>query len=269
MPELPEVEVMTGRVNAWSAGFVIRKAEVLRQNGKYQVDGIEGCGVLAVFRRGKQMIFQLTGDKVLIAHNAMSGYWDTSDDPWTFNYVEGKRTAADKDVRVQFTLDSGRVLRFHDSRLFGNMHMGTWLDAVKLSNELGPEAIATKRMFPLAPVLNPLDLAVNCKTKKAIKQVLLEQELLAGVGNIYAAESLWVSQIHPLTPANQLNTNELCGLTEAIQGVLKSALGRNLAYDGLMVYRRKNCSVCSTEIKSVEVAKRATYFCPSCQKEKA
>lgn len=256
---------MCARTNAWAAGQVVRKAEVLRDNGKYRVEGLEGSGILAVYRRGKQMVFQLTGDRCLLVHNAMSGYWDTADDPWTFDYVEGKRESTQKDVRVQFTLDTGRVLRFHDTRLFGNMKVLGWNEAVKELSRLGPEPIVTPRMLNApTPVLNVIDMAVNCSTHRAIKEVLMDQRLLAGVGNIYATEALWKVRLHPEVEAKELGTLQITGLTEAVQGVLKEALDRNLGYDGLMIYRRKKCPLGHPTTK-VEVAKRSTYLCPTCQ----
>lgn len=269
MPELPEVEVMCARTNAWAAGRKIDGVKVHRQNGKYHVGDITGHGVIGVFRRGKQMIFQLTGDKVLVAHNAMSGYWDAHDDPWTFDYVEGSREPTEKDVRVELILDGGRRLRFHDSRLFGHMYVATWAEVEKELGCLGPEAIKTPRMFPLAPVLNTLDMVVILGgSKKPVKQLLLEQERLAGVGNIYAAEALWKASVHPLRRGDSLSTQELSDVSDAIREVLNGALGRNLDYSGLKVYRSETCPRCKGGIGKIEVAKRMTYFCPVCQVHK-
>ena len=264
MPELPEVETMCERMDRFR-GRKITASNVLRSNGKYDTHGVVGNCIIQVLRRGKKMIFTLTGDKCLVVHNAMSGFWDSRNEPWTFDYVEGSRKATDKDVRIEFFLDGGDSLRFHDSRLFGSSRVVTWSEIEKECSEMGPEAIRTPRMFPLAPVLNVLDMTIICDSKKPIKEVLMDQSRLAGVGNIYAAESLWMAQIHPLKPAKELGTQELTDLSDAIQGVLKSALANNLDYGVLNVYRQSECDTCFSKIEKVEVAKRTTYFCPKCQ----
>ena len=270
MPELPEVEVMAGNVHVWSCYKTITNVQVLRQNGKYHVDGIVGKKITDIQRRGKRLFFVLSDDLVLSVHNAMSGFWDTNVDLWTFDYVEGKRQSTEKDVRVEITTvsdASGEVkLRFHDQRLFGSMKVMTHDEVRAECAKMGPEAIKTKRMMYTAPVMNALDMAVVVgNDKRPIKAVLTDQSAIAGVGNIYAAESLWMSRIHPLTPANQLTTEQIAALTEAIQRALNGALERDLSYDGLLVYRRKQCSL-GHAIAKVEVAKRQTYFCPECQK---
>lgn len=258
---------MAQKLYGWSAGRVITEINVLRQNGKYwPAAGMCNKKVFDCQRRGKRLFLVLTDDLVLSIHNAMSGYWDASDDPWTFDYVEGKRKSESKDVRVEITLDTGRVLRFHDQRLFGSMKTLTWDEARKEVEKMGPEAISTPRMYPSAPLLNMLDMAVVVgNDERPIKEVLMDQSAIAGVGNIYAAESLWMSRIHPLTKAKELTTSQVASLTEAIQRALNGALERNLGYDGLVVYRRKACPL-GHAIDKVKVADRQTYFCPECQK---
>lgn len=247
----------------------IEKIEVGRNpKNRYAVGPeLEGAICMDVFRRGKRLIFELVqdGDKYLVCHNAMSGYWDCSTDPWTFDYVEGKRTPKESDVRVKIHLGSGKVLRFHDSRLFGSLRVLTKNELAAEHASLGPDALSTPRLQHYAPTFNILDSAVFLSGKKPIKQLLLEQHRIAGLGNIYAVESLWLAGVRPDRPGNSLTTDEHQKITESIQLVLRAALDRSLDYGSLAVYRRQNCPDCGLKIEKIEVAKRSTYFCPTCQ----
>lgn len=273
MPELPEVEKMTSKMSIWGINGRISKIEVLR--GDYFSHGTSVCAVgqriKDCYRAGKYMIFPLDRGTI-VCHNAMSGYWDTEVEPWTFDYVEGKREATQKDVRVKIHIDDGPgrempTLQFHDSRLFGSLtYFDCFPQELPILRKLGPEAIPTKQMFPGRPVFHILDSAVLLSHKKPIKQLLLEQERIAGVGNIYAAEALWLARIHPARPGVSLNGAEHQKLTEAIQCVLTTAMVKDLRYDEyLNVYRRKNCVSCGKEIQKIDIAKRTTYFCVHCQ----
>ena len=117
MPEMPEVEVMTQNLQKF-VGKTIKEITIdknKRYLGPDQIVKTLGQKINGVFRRGKFMVFMLEHGAIL-AHNAMSGYWDTVDTPWTFDYVEGKRVSKDSDVRAMFLLEDGRVIRFHDAR---------------------------------------------------------------------------------------------------------------------------------------------------------
>ncbi len=269
MPELPEVEVMAQKLHEWVRGREIVDVRVLRQNGKYDVDPIRvrGVTVRECLRRGKKIFFSANYDIVLSVHNAMSGYWDASDDTWTFDYVEGKRESSQKDVRVEIELDNGRVLRFHDQRLFGSIKTVSHDEARHECAKMGPEAIKTDRMYPSVQVLNVLDMTVICNDSRSIKEVLMDQARVAGIGNIYSAEALWMSRIHPETKANLLGTQELAALTEAIQRALTGALERNLVYDDLLIYRKRSCPE-GHPVGKLKVGGRSTYFCGVCQERK-
>lgn len=268
MPELPEVEKMAQRLHEWSVGQKITEYRVLRNpGGRYDPTGCKNSTIRNIFRRGKRLVFDLDNDISCVCHNAMSGFWDASDDPWTFDYVEGKRESKTSDIRMELELESGRILRFHDSRLFGNFATLPTILISNMSEKVGAEAIATLRMLPGSPVFNVLDSAVLLSNKKPIKQLLLEQERIAGIGNIYASEALWRAGIHPSRPGVSLKASEHQSLTEAIQSVLNQAIAQDLKYDEyLQVYRRLQCCNCGEKIKKIDVAKRSTYFCIHCQK---
>lgn len=270
MPELPEVEVMTEKLKCWAEGRTIQNACVLR--GKYFFSGLHvisifGQKINSISRAGKQIIFEL--DKgTIVCHNSMSGFWDTDKEPWTFDYVEGKRKSAKSDIRVMIPLDDGTNLFFHDARLFGRLeyYQGRPHEINSIMN-LGPEAVETKNMLVGRPVFDDLDFVLRLLTSKSIKESLMQQDLIAGIGNIYASEALWRAQISPVRLGKDLNPNECVALLRAIQSVLGDALDRHLAYEGhLNVYRQKTCKRCLVGISRVKIANRSTYFCEGCQK---
>jgi formamidopyrimidine-DNA glycosylase len=230
-----------------------------------------GQRIKNVYRRGKFIAFELTS-KWLVCHNAMSGFWDTRHEPWTFDYVEGKREATEKDVRVVLRLEPGWgvdrpaqddfYLRFHDARKFGSLRLYDKLDL----GRVGPESLKTRRMLPNAAVADT-EHYVNVirSSKLPIKAVLLDQAKLAGVGNIYAAESLWLAKIDPQKPANQLSSADAEILHFAVEGVLRAAINRSLNYNSLSVYRRSTCPDCNQKISVTEIKGRSTYHCSRCQ----
>lgn len=253
--------------------------------GKYIYDdGTDGClewfsdiresinkqKINAVYRAGKVLLFELDRGTIL-CHNAMSGFWDTDDEPWTFDYVEGKRTATEKDVRTHIPLmDASRkhvhVLRFHDSRMFGNLkYYECRAREVPHLDKLGPEALITKCMLPNRPVWNVLDTVLLAK-KSPIKNLLLQQELVAGVGNIYATEALFMAGIHPERPGTSLKSGELAKLFDCTVTILTCALNNKLQYGNyLQIYRKKVCPTCGKNVQRKAISGRSSYFCVLCQ----
>jgi len=273
MPELPEVETMCDYL--WPKVFhgKIGKVKVLR--GKYlkkgaQIPEIEGQQVRAISRRGKFLCFSLEHG-VLICHNAMSGFWDTSEEPWTFDYVEGKRTSKDSDVRVtmEMTDQNGKAwtVRFHDSRLFGSLEYfpGSMFgfDVQKLKS-LGPDAIATAHsMYEQEWCI--LDVCMF-NPKHEIKHALMDQSAVAGFGNIYATETCHMALIDPFKLCKDMNTDQWQRIFETGQGVLRMAVERKVDYSDLWCYRKSVCKICMGPILKKDLRGRSTYFCPACQK---
>jgi formamidopyrimidine-DNA glycosylase len=231
-----------------------------------------GQGITGVHRRGKHIVFT-TSSGAILAHNAMSGYWDSLDRPWTFDYVEGKREIdATKDVRVMLKLESPvsweageYTLRYHDARMFGSVH---YVDptglATKISS-LGPDAIATRHMYEPTAVLDYDHLEKIMRSKRTVKEVLMDQGKVAGIGNIYAVEACYKAGILPHRIASTLVDREIASLLTAIDIVLKRAMTLGLRYDEyLHVYRRKNCDV-GHPIVSGELKGRTSYWCQACQ----
>lgn len=256
------VRNLRGRVNGGEIETII----VHRQNGKYlpgkEKEQLLFDNINGLRRRGKFMVFE-TMKGLLVCHNAMSGYWDTADNPWTFDYVEGKRETTEKDMRVSLHLSDGTALCFHDARLFGSLRFypGAREEReVRSLRDLGPDALG-EDWFP-----STLIEACQSRESKTIKEVLMDQEAVAGIGNIYAAEALFKAKIRPDRKSMSLSADEFGELHHCCRYVMRAALDRELNYDGLLVYRRKDCAVCGGPISKIEIAKRGTYFCPNCQK---
>lgn len=265
---------MARKVSVWGSSSTVSSVEVLR--GDYLSHGesklLVGQKIRECYRAGKYMLFPL--DKgTMVCHNAMSGYWDCEVDPWTFDYVEGKRSSTLTDVRVKIHLSDGKgrpipSLHFHDSRLFGSLrYFDCASDKVPVIINLGAEAIITKHMLPGRPVFNVLDSVVLLSDDKPIKELLMRQERIAGVGNIYAVEALWRARIHPNRSGRSLTSDDHYRLLESLREVMCTALVKGLDYSQyLHVYRKKTCSRCGEKIDKIHISQRSTYFCAGCQR---
>jgi formamidopyrimidine-DNA glycosylase len=180
--------------------------------------------------------------------------------------------AGQKHVRVEFQFQDGSALYFVDARKFGRLRL--WPCQSQSCPGLGPE--------PLQPAAVMAALS-GLSTTRPIKTVLLDQTILAGIGNIYADEALYMAGIHPLTPAARLSAEQRQSLSRSVPKVLKSAIGRrgttlrdyrtvagrsgeNQEY--LQVYGRSGqpCFCCGTPIEKIRVSGRSAHFCPRCQK---
>jgi formamidopyrimidine-DNA glycosylase len=282
MPELPEVEVLARHLRPLICGktikgVTVRRARVLRPTSPQTFRrSLVGAKFVSLARRGKYLLFQLrrrTGDEplCLVGHLGMTGriYLAPKDQPWP-------RHAA-----VVFAL-GGRDLIYEDMRYFGRMT----LDQSAVAG-LGPE--------PLDGGFSVGDFARRLKSsRQAIKIKLLDQGLVAGVGNIYASEALFRARIAPQRAANRLTLAQVHRLWRAIRVVLAEAIARGstvplnfgagrtdgLFYFGsatgapdfhaerLRVYDRAGqpCLNCHRPIKRIVQAARSTFYCPHCQK---
>lgn len=270
MPELPEVDAIAGVVRKYAPGGTIEKIEVLRSNGKYlnvrrgdhetiRFSQTSHSEVNDVFRIGKQVIFELTSGAYLLVHNAMTGYFDWEHEPWTFDYVEGKREANDSDVRVRFWFSDGKILRFHDARLFGS---------IKLVSELprmGIELMKTPNGFPGIRTITARELYEGLQATNApVKVRLMDQSFIGGIGNIYSVEALHVAGILPDRMSNQVSPEEASVLHTALRWSVDNSIPQ-VRYDWLNVYRRSSCGTCAKPISKIKLGGRSTFFCKECQ----
>ncbi len=293
MPELPEVETVRSGLEQKLNNFIIKKVEVCRDstvafpvNKKEFIKGLENSLIYKWDRRGKYLIaelkkidnenIQINGKKTsknngfLVVHLRMTGY---------FKFIENS-THPCKYTRIRFFDKNNKELRYVDVRSFGQMwwiKKGLSLNKIiKGLGSLGPEPFSKE--FDI----NYLKKVIYKKTK-SIKAVLLDQTIVAGIGNIYADESLYSAGISPFRGANTLTKNELINLKESIVDVLKKSIGsggttfsdfRDLEGEngnfGLQtnVYRRtgKECHKCGNLIERQKITGRSTHWCPKCQK---
>ena len=270
MPELPEVEYIARQLREELIGRRITGVEVSWARSLGGADpadftaDVVGRTITSIGRRAKYLLIYFDDGNVLTVHRRMSG-----------NLVLAPPAAPDAWVRVAFDLDDGRRLLFTDPRKFGRLAVVPQerLDAYFAA--IGPE--------PLEPEFTPEALAKRLAgTKRPIKAALLDQSIVAGLGNIYADEALYRAGIHPLRPAASLTPDEVARLRDAIRAVLETGIayggttiGRHRdVYDEagtnvehLLVYRRAGqpCPRCGTPIQRIVVGQRGTYFCPTCQ----
>lgn len=220
---------------------------------------LPGQRVMAVGRRGKFLVIQLE-DWLLLIHLRMSG--DIRVEP--INVTPGKHD------RMVLLFTDGWQMVFNDPRKFGRMWLVKSMDEV--TGRLGVEPLDETTTGAL--LYQKLQ-----STSRRIKPVLLDQQIISGLGNIYTDEALFLSGIHPLTPARELTPLQAESLIRSIRLVLKEGIERNGAsidwvYRGgefqnhFKVYQQtgKPCQVCGTPIKKIVVGQRGTHFCPDCQR---
>lgn len=267
MPELPEVESTVRYLHERVVSQkIVRSAvhwprTVATHTPEDFARCIDGATISAVARRGKFICVTLRGEteRYLLVHLRMSGSLD----------VIAADTALAPHDRVVLCLDNGKSVRFNDTRKFGRMYLCDTPDSVvgslgvePLSHEFSPEVLYS--------------LTRGRSTR--VKALLLDQQVIAGLGNIYVDESLWKAKIHPCTPARQLTPATCAALYEAITSTLNEAIalagtdfGDNVVHGGMyepLVYAREEqpCSRCSAGIRKTRVQQRGTHYCPRCQR---
>ncbi len=293
MPELPEVETVRRGLEQKLNNFIIKKVEVCREsnvafpsNKEEFIKGLHNSLLYKWNRRGKYLIAELKkiqneniqfplekslkNNGFLVVHLRMTGYFKFID-----NY-----TQPCKHTRIRFFDKKNNELRYIDLRSFGQMW---WIKEglspykiIKGLGSLGPEPFS--KDFDA----NYLKKVIYKRTK-SIKAILLDQTIVAGIGNIYADESLYSAGISPFREAKTIKKNELINLKESIVDVLKKSIGsggttfsdfRDLEGEngnfGLQtnVYRRtgKECRKCKNLIEKQKISGRSTHWCPNCQK---
>ena len=269
MPELPEVETVTRSLRPQLVG---REIVALRNTWPRHIDRpdavqfvarIRGRTVIDVSRRGKFILFPLDNEDSLIIHLRMSGHLAVVD----------PKTAPDKHTHTVFELDNGQELRFRDTRKFGRVYLVSDLDEVL--GKLGPEPLESSFTAGiLGDILHG--------RKRVLKPFLLDQTMIAGIGNIYADEALAYAGLHPQRRTDSLEWQDIVNLHEGIQHVLRLGIEREgasistyLKPDGekgnmqedVRVFRRTGepCFQCGEPIQRMVLGGRSTHFCANCQ----
>jgi formamidopyrimidine-DNA glycosylase len=271
MPELPEVETVVRDLRPLLVGRKVNSIRVgkqkLRRPWKSSWNrAVVGSTVEAIGRRGKWMRIDLAGGAVLLVHLGMTGQLTVA------AATENKRNH----THLVFTLDDGREFRFRDVRRFGSAELFADGDAATrfLDDRLGPE--------PFDLTADAFSAAVRSSVR-CLKAILLDQTIVAGVGNIYADEACFEAGLHPGRRGRTLAAADCDRLRTAIVAVLTRAVaGRGstirdyVGGSGLMgtyqgefrVYGRtgESCGTCSATIEMVRLAGRASHYCPVCQR---
>lgn len=273
MPELPEIETTKRGISPHITDKTIAYATVRQPKLRWPIiedlsEQLADQRVISVSRRAKYLLIELpTG--VLILHLGMSGslriHHDADVPPQKHDHVD-----------IVFT--DGTLLRYKDPRRFGAI---LWFNGLAehhpLLCKLGPEPLSDD--FTGAYLYRKLQ-----QQKRAIKLAIMDNHILVGVGNIYANEALFRTKIHPLTPASQISQAKCLALAKEIKAVLQLAIEKGgstlrdfVGSDGqagyfqqeYFVYGRAKmaCRTCGHEIEQIKIGQRASFYCPSCQKQ--
>jgi formamidopyrimidine-DNA glycosylase len=264
MPELPEVETYRARLEPRLLGRTFERVEIHDHRLTRPVDPVEveaelqGERVAAVERRGKYLVIRFDSGLTLVVHLRMTGGFPESP-------ASHERAIVD--------LDDGKGVAYRDVRRFGTWRvlapteLAEYLDA-----RLGPE--------PLGPRFTTRFLTLRLAGRRPpVKALLLDQRVVAGLGNIYADEALWHARLHPLRPGGELGPDELAALRRSIRHALRRGIARQGADLGdgayaagsmqeeFRVYGRvgEPCPRCRAPIEKIRVAGRGTHFCATCQ----
>ncbi len=276
MPELPEIETIVQGLNGLIPGKVLQDVTwdwaKSFPNAPAELASILGSQVVEVRRRGKAVIIELSVKKYLLIHLKMTGQLVYQDRPEDGPF-------RDRSTRVTFEFSDGSVLYFNDFRKFGRVWIQSpeELKTNKFLTSLGPE--------PLSPAFTAKVFQERMARRKNtfVKAALLDQTVVAGIGNIYCDEALFLAGIMPDRRVHTLTDEEYRRLHRAIRKVLRrsvelggstranyrNARGEIGHYlDHALVYNRQGqpCSQCGGSIMKAKVAGRGTHFCPSCQK---
>jgi formamidopyrimidine-DNA glycosylase len=271
MPELPEVETIRAQLAPRVEGRRLQQLEILDPRWCAPIspttfsEAVGGRRVLRLSRRGKYLVWELSGELFLLVHLRMTGTLLLDPPPGT------------PYERVTWRLDDGQVLRFCDPRRFGTGELASGPAALSafFAPRLGLE--------PLGDQLTGPTLRALARGRRApIKAFLLDQRHIAGVGNIYADEALFRARIHPLRPAGSLSGAQCQALADAVRQALLAGLDaggatiddfrhadgvRGSFQDEFLVHRRRGepCPVCGRAIRKLVAAGRGTYVCERCQ----
>jgi len=289
MPELPEVETTVKDLNKkilkrilfvfWTdAPNMIKKPKNIEQFKKE----IKKRKIEKVWRRGKNILFQLSGNKTLLIHQKISGHlllgkWEKKKNKWQAS-SSPLSDRVNSFIHVVFIFDNKEMLAISDPRKFAKVELWDTEELLqsKFFKKLGPEPLEKDFTFEKFKKI------INSKTGK-IKQVLMNQEVIVGIGNIYSDEILFKAKVSPLRKSNELKEKELRQIYSATKFILQKAIklkgdsfsdyrtitGQKGSFqDKNEVYQKdgQKCRRCKTVIEKVKLGGRTAHYCPHCQR---
>jgi len=283
MPELPEVETVRSGLEKYVINRRIASAQyyhfrAIKPNSIAPLAAVAGSRIRAVKRRGKFLWFELDREFTLVAHLGMSGQLLISPKKSPDQSHLRARIELQKSARSVGKKSTGNEIRFIDQRTFG------WLSIEQMHNQI-PTSVAHIAYDPFEAEFNIKNVIADISSRKsAIKPAILNQEIISGIGNIYADEALWRAKIHPEIICEDLSEDEIKKIINSAKAVMKSAIkAGGTSFDqqyknvngasgyfsrSLSVYGRAGqpCSRCATLIRRIAFANRSSHFCPRCQR---
>jgi formamidopyrimidine-DNA glycosylase len=283
MPELPEVETVRSGLEKYVINRRIASAHsyhfrAIKPNSIAPLAAVAGSRIRAVKRRGKFLWFELDREFTLVAHLGMSGQLLISPKKSPDQSHLRARIELQKSARSVGKKSTGNEIRFIDQRTFG------WLSIEQMHNQI-PKSVAHIAYDPFEAEFNIKNVIADISSRKsAIKPAILNQEIISGIGNIYADEALWRAKIHPEIICEDLSEDEIKKIINSAKAVMKSAIkAGGTSFDqqyknvngasgyfsrSLSVYGRAGqpCSRCATLIRRIAFANRSSHFCPRCQR---
>ncbi|HEB13956.1 MAG TPA: bifunctional DNA-formamidopyrimidine glycosylase/DNA-(apurinic or apyrimidinic site) lyase [candidate division WWE3 bacterium] len=273
MPELPEVETIRKQLQKEIVGLSITDIwtdtpKMIRPSPAEVLKRVKGQKITAAERRAKLLIFRLSGEENLVLHLRLSGQL----------FLHEPDDSRDPFLHVILRLSNDKELHFNDQRKFGYVSLvDSDAELEKLVAGYGPEPLDDLTEEQFAGILSG--------SNRRIKDLLMDQKKISGVGNIYANEALWLAKVHPEVKASSLSDSQTNDLYKAVLKVLKDGLRlggatisdekyRNLYGErgnyeqAIRVYQRKGqpCLRCKTKIEYLKVGQRGTFICPKEQK---
>jgi formamidopyrimidine-DNA glycosylase len=292
MPELPEVETIVRdldrevRNRTFLDVWTDSKNLIKRDDFQTFKKKLTGKKIVKVRRRAKNVLFDLSGDYILLIHQKISGHlllgkWKLKNGKWV-SEEKGPFCLDPMNgyLRIIFFLDDGRQLALSDLRKFAKVEL--WkkeeLEKSKEYKSFGPEPL--EKCFTFVKFEKLFE-----KKKGKIKQVLMDQNFIAGIGNIYASEILFDAKIHPEEDASKLDKEDLKRIYKAIKKILSKSIElkgdsfsdfrtiygeKGKTQDFVKVYQKegKKCPRCGGIVKRIKQGGRSSFFCPKCQRKK-
>ena len=277
MPELPEVESLRRILVRTAVGRTIVQVRIGKKRLRRRVTAnfgpaVAGRRIVKLSRRAKYLIVELDGEDVMLVHLGMSGSLTHRDEGFDTDEFDPRHD------HLEFSLDDGSRLVYNDPRRFGMVSLvaRAALAATAELKGLGPE--------PLSREFNADYLAGKARGRTAsIKNLIMDQRIVAGIGNIYASEILFRAGVRPTRRAGRVTRSEIEKIAAEVPVILRAAIGSNgttfRSYRdsrgqpgrfaaSLRVYGREGepCYTCSTPIRNVVVGQRASFYCPKCQR---